>query len=178
MFERTRYRIGLAATAFSYGRKEDNVQVFTKAVSHSKKALVIVPSSDVNQLDMQDFLRQFLSKFRLRSLVILAPMNSISKIHFGSATFITYNEREINRFFLPVRMLRRKIKLTQYDICIDLNSTLDLPSAVLCRESRAPIRISFSKPHGERFYNFLFNAGGELGGGKLYDRLLKCMEMF
>jgi ADP-heptose:LPS heptosyltransferase len=80
--------------------------------------------------------------------------------------------------FLPGNDLITRVKKRRYDLTIDLNLDLVLPSAYICKESDARIRVGFARKHADTFYNFQINVDPTLDRKLVYERLVKCLQMF
>jgi hypothetical protein len=91
---------------------------------------------------------------------------------------LTYSGNDINAWFLPRRELLEKMSTRTFDVALDLNVSLSLPGAFLCKASNAPLRVSFAKQDGDQFYNFQVNTKGASGSTHSYRSLLKCLDMF
>jgi len=91
---------------------------------------------------------------------------------------LTYSANDINAWFVPRRKLLQRITTNTFDVALDLNIGLSLPSAFLCKASNAPLRVSFAKRRGDQFYNFQFQSKGTAGKAHTYRSFLKCLDMF
>jgi len=91
---------------------------------------------------------------------------------------MVYSSDDINPWFVPRRDLLRKMETNSFDVALDLNVRLSLPSAFLCKASNAPLRVSFAKHGGDQFYNFQVRAKGASVNSQSYRSLLKCLDMF
>lgn len=86
-------------------------------------------------------------------------------------------DEEVTRLFHPSAAVLKSIRSRPYDIAIDLNLDFLLPSGYICRASNARVRVGFTRPGADLFYNFQVKGNGS-NGTALYDRLAACLKMF
>ncbi len=179
MFEKLRYKIGLGYARFHFRKLHDPVVRFTESVERARKALVILPETVTDSESLQSVLKYLGRRFGSGSLLIVSREDLSSSLKSGIAgKTITYAPQEINRWYIPRGGLLRKLKSSTFDIALDLNVNLALPSAFLCRESNAPLRVGFGKPNGDHFYNFVVQTRVTTNAPAAYKNLLKCLDMF
>jgi ADP-heptose:LPS heptosyltransferase len=179
MFERPRRALGLQLTRFRLRHTTETVISFTNSFTSAERVLVILPFgldpalpgapvfemlsrrfSDVNITLVADEARTSLARFMPRSaLVRVAPV-------------------DLTSLFLPRRELLTRITQRPYDVAIDLNLDLVLPSAYICRESNARVRVGVARDRADLFYNFQIQPNALLGRQRLYERLVTCLQMF
>jgi len=179
MFETTRLKVGLKYARFHFRKRRDPVVRFTEAVDRAKKALVLFPETVADSESMQTVLKYLGRRFGAGSVMVIAREDLAMTLrnNFNGKT-ITYSPQEINRWYVPRRELLRKMKSSTFDIALDLNVNLALPSAFICRESNAPLRVGFAKPNGDHFYNFVVQTRMTTNTPVAYKNLLKCLDMF
>lgn len=179
MFEGLRFSVGLKYARFHFRKKRDTVVRFTEAVERSQKALVLFPETAMDSESMSSVMKYVNRRFGAGSVTIVAREELAHTLHttFSGKT-ITYSPGEVNRWYLPRGQLLRKMKSSTFDIALDLNVNLALPSAFICRESNAPLRVGFAKPDGDHFYNFVIQTRMTTNTPVAYKSLLKCLDMF
>lgn len=178
MLASARLSLGLTLSRLRFMRMKEAGQQFTAVITRARRALILLPQEMNDPTPVQMFLRQFSSRFKIRKLVVVTNSQRLASFPIGSFNFVAYSDGDISKLYLPKGALRRKLDGSFFDIAVDLNKTLFLPAAFLCKYSRAPIRIGFTKPHGDRFYNFQFTLSADAKPGGEYDRLFKCLDMF
>jgi hypothetical protein len=179
MLDGLRFNLGLRYARFHFRKRPDPVVRFTEAVERSRKALVILPEAITDTESMQTVMKYLGRRFGMGSVVVLAREDFATALHpTVNAKTITYTPREINRWFIPRGELLRKMKSSTFDMALDLNVNLALPSAYICRESNAPLRVGFAKPSGDHFYNFQVQTRMTTNTPVAYKNLLKCLDMF
>jgi ADP-heptose:LPS heptosyltransferase len=179
MFELSRLKMGLWYTRFHFRKQQDPVVRFTEAVGRARKALVILPESMTDMESLQSVMKYLNRRFGAGSVMVLAREEFATSVRANfSAKTITYHPKEISRWYIPTDGLLRKMKSSTFDIALDLNVTLALPSAFMCRESNAPLRVGFAKPNADQFYNFQVQTRMTTNTPVAFKNLLKCLDMF
>ncbi len=152
---------------------------FTDALTRAHRALVIFPELPDENESVLALLRFLQRKFSSDSLTVLLRDEQLSAIPPSpKMKTLAYSSRDINPWFLPRRKLVAKMKKNAFDVAVDLNIGLSLPGAFLCKASNAPLRVSFVKPGGDRFYNFQIKTTGSTNKTISYRNFLRCLDMF
>lgn len=162
-----------------FRRHRDAVVRFTDAITDARRALVILPETARDIAAVQWAMRYLADRFAGGSMVVmvrseLSPWVKNDKRY----QLVTYRDEDVNLWYMPRRQLRRKLKTSTFDVALDLNLGFDLTGAYLCRESRAPLRIGFSKTHADRFYNFQIQTKATTSLTLAYRSYIRCLEMF
>jgi hypothetical protein len=152
---------------------------FTDALTRARRALVIFPESSLDGESTSMLFRHLIRKFSSEGIMVLIRDDQIfSMASTPPLKTLTYSAHDINTWFVPRRELLQRIKINTFDVALDLNIGLSLPSAFLCKASNAPLRVSFAKHGGDQFYNFQFQSKGTAGSTHTYRSFLKCLDMF
>ena len=179
MLEGLRFSFGLTFARLHFRKKQDTVVRFTEAVERSQKALVLFPETATDSESMSSVMKYLSRRFGSGSVTIVAREELAQGLYGNfSGKTITYTPGEVNSWFIPRGQLLRKMKSSTFDIALDLNVNLALPSAYLCRESNAPLRVGFAKPGGDQFYNFVVQTRMTTNTPVAYKNLLRCLDMF
>jgi hypothetical protein len=179
MFEELRFKVGLAYAKIHFRHYHDRMMNFTDVLSKSRRALVIFPESPLDRESVSVLLKYLLGRFSTDNIVVLIRDDQLFSISTAPAVkTITYKVEEINRWFIPRKEALRHIATGTFDVALDLNVDIKLPGAFFCKASNAPLRISFAKAHGDRFYNFQVQAKLPENTTFPYKSLLKCLDMF
>ena len=96
----------------------------------------------------------------------------------GRYHILSYQQKDISTWYVPRQELLGRVKRSTFDVAFDLNVAFVLSSAFLCRESKAPLRVSFSKTYADEFYNFQVNTTASNSLAVAFRNLVRCMEMF
>jgi hypothetical protein len=179
MFEQLRYRVGLAYSRFHFRSKASQVIRWTGAFSSARRALLLLPEAPQDSATVQSVLEFFGKEFTPSNLLIVGTVDVASRLKFDRrAQVVTFAPVDMNTWFLPRSELTQKTKKSTFDVAIDLNLELALPSAFLCRESGAAMRVGFKKDHADTFYNFLVQPQAPKNTANAYKSLTDCLRMF
>lgn len=180
MFTGLRLRIGLTYSKFHFRKVGDPVIRFTEAVSRAQRALVVLPEGTRDITSVQWIVRNLAERFAGGSVTVLARNEQASwlKIENGNVVVLPYSQDDISTWFVPRRELIGKVKRSTFDIAFDLNVTFTLVGAFLCRESKAPLRVSFAKSFADEFFNFQVQTRSPGSLAVAYRNLVRCLEMF
>lgn len=179
MLVQFRKNVGLWYARLHFGRRNDQIMQFTKALSRARRALVCIPESATDQHIIDEVFEFLTRKFSLDNVLIVSSeqcSETLPKQH--GFTLLTYSEQDVNKWFLPRSELLRKVKKGTFDVALDLNRDFALTSAFLCRESQAPLRVSFTKMHADHFYNFQVQTREQTTTALAYKNFLDCLRMF
>jgi hypothetical protein len=141
--------------------------------------LVILPEEQPDKSSLRSFLQQF-NYYAAKKFISIIMRKELGDdlIKGINALFIQYSDDDINNFYLPKKSLCKKLKTNTYDLVVDLNLKFSLTSAVLCKESNAPVRVCLSKERGNEFFNFLLNPKDPTNNNATYSFLMNCLLMF
>jgi len=179
MFRKLRMSVGLLYARMVFRKKKDPVVRFTNAVSRAQRALVVLPSIVRDASAVQWVLRYLADRFRDGNLVVIGREEVAAALEKRDVNnVVEYNQKDLNAWFVPRPRLRQNLKKTTFDVAIDLNTEFELAGAFLCRESNAPLRVSFAKDHADRFFNFQVQTKSAASVTLAYRNLIRCLEMF
>ena len=164
---------------FRFRRKAEPAVRFTDALSRSHRALVIFPETGLDWESTQSVLKYLTRRFASGSLHLLIHEDFVKTLASSSMVkTLTYSHEDINAWFIPRASLLRKLKTSTFDVVFDLNMTLALPSAFICRDTNALLRVSFAKESGDEFYNLQVRTTNSSNLPNAYRTLMKCLDMF
>lgn len=179
MFDGLRTSVGMMKARLEFRREKDHVIRFTEAISSARHALVIMPLNPANLLPTVTVFEMLKKRFREEHLTVITGDHRLEVMRLLPRTqFMHLLETEISMFHLPTRDVIERIRKKQYDLAIDLNLDLVLPSGYICKASGARIRVGFVRKYAELFYNLLIQPDPTLGTKLIYDRLVQCLERF
>ena len=179
MFDALRKKLGYLYTKIYFKHERDAITDFTRAMSDARVALVFLPD---NEKDLQ-FARLLLpplqKKFRGNRLSLVLPEHVKDPMRdVFLCEIIRVHEQDLNPLFLPKEPLRRRIREKSYDVAVDLNIQLHLPSAFLCKVSRSQVRMGIAKQYADTFYNFQLRTDTTASAKTIYEHLSNCIAMF
>ncbi len=177
--ESVRRTIGMGVTRFRFRKHQTEMITFTRSLANAQRALLIMPMHRAEPLPVVTIIDLLRRRFPERGLTVVTWGPSLELMQMlPHSQFIRILETEISPFYLPRRETLQRIENTAYDVAIDLNLDLVLPSGYICRESNARIRIGFAGKRSDLFYNFQIRSNPSTGRREVYDRLATCLEMF
>jgi ADP-heptose:LPS heptosyltransferase len=179
MLDTMRGVIGLQVSRFRFRRFEDPVMSFTEAVTTARRAMLIMPLKKREFLPTVMVVDFFKQRFREENITIVSDDHGREAVRMlARSHFIHILKDEVSPFFLPRRTLLRRVLERQCDLVVDLNLDFLLPSAYICRESNARVRIGFDRRRADLFYNFLIQPDQRLERKHLYDRMASFLQRF
>lgn len=177
--ESVRRSIGMGVTRFRFRKQANEIITFTRSLSNAQRALLIMPMHRAEPLPVVTVIDLLKRRFPERGLTVITWGPSLELMQMlPHSQFIRILETEITPFYLPRRETMRRIETAAYDVAIDLNLDLVLPSGYICRETNARVRIGFAGKRSDLFYNFQIRSDPSTRRHDLYDRLAACLEMF
>lgn len=177
MLNALRRSLGYRLARWHFRKQQNDVISFTDAVSSGQSVLLILPL--IPQKGSTGPLLEWLhTRYGDRKLTVVAsaPDNSAAAL-FPRSEVIRVPDEEVTRLFHPSAAVLKSVRSRPYDIAIDLNLDFLLPSGYICRASNARVRVGFTRPGADLFYNFQVKGNGS-NGTPLYDRLVACLKMF
>jgi ADP-heptose:LPS heptosyltransferase len=179
MFESLRSSIGLLIARIQFRRSRDTVISFTKSVSTAEHALVILPFGERGPQPDAAVFAALRRRFADENITVIGDERGAALAeHFPRSRFVRVTRTDLSGFFLPRGTILQHIAGRRYDLAIDLNLDLVLPSAYICRKSDARVRVGLERGKADRFYNLLIHPDPALGTQRLYERMMACLEMF
>jgi len=179
MLESLRRSIGLQFARFHFRRFPETVISFTDAISEAHDALLIMPLGNMQLLPTVIVIDVLKKRFREENITIVTGDGGHEVMRLlPHSPVVRILPTEITSFFLPRKDLVQRVNRRTYDVAIDLNLDLLLPSAYICKESRARVRVGFAGKQADTFYNLQIKQDPALSKQLVFDRLAKCLEMF
>lgn len=179
MFTRLRTTVGLTYARFRLRKHRDRAIRFTGALERSHRILIIFPATQIDNSSASFIVRYFLQRFTHDQTVVLIRDDLLFNLAPAPPVkVLTYTSNDISRYYIPRKRLLSRLLLNTFDVVIDLNMNLHLPSAYVCKISEAPLRIGFVKPYSDHFYNLQIQVKERSNTASVYRNLLKCLDMF
>ncbi len=179
MLESLRMNIGMWLAGMRFRKAKESVISFASAVSGAQRALVIMPLDRRELLSAMNVIEMLKRKFNEENITVLGDERGVETIRLmPKSHFVQIKEADVNAFYHPRPGFLSLIKDKKFDLAIDLNLDLVLPSAYICRESNATVRVGFKGPSSDTFYNFQIQPDPTQSRKDIYDRAAKCLHMF
>ncbi len=171
--------IGVWLAEKRFRKASDSVISFAHAISASQRALVVMPLDRRELLSAIQIIDLLKAKFSEDHITVVGDERGLETMRLmPKSHFVQIKEADLNTFFHPRAGFLSRLKNMPFDIAIDLNLDLLLPSAYICRESNAKVRIGFKGPRSDSFYNFQIQPDPARSRNNIYDRVAKCLQMF
>ena len=177
MLESLRRSLGVQLSRWHFRRMHNAIISFTGSLSTGGNALLILPLTPTAQSPalVLDLVRRQFPDDRLT--IVAGEHDTGASVLLPRSTILRVSPDNIDWLFRPSREITQRIAAGTYDLAIDLNLDSLLPSAYICRESKARVRIGFARNGADHFYNFQMQYSSARDGA-LYDRLAACLKMF
>ena len=134
MFNTVRKKLGFLYTKIYFKHERDAITDFTRAISNARVALVLLPNDQREFQFARSIVPSLQKKFKGNRLTVVVPeqvKDPMRDVYL--CEIIRVHEHDLNPIFLPKENLRRRIREKNYDVAVDLNIQLHLPSAFLER---------------------------------------------
>jgi hypothetical protein len=179
MLEKFRFTIGMAYARFHFRRKKDHAVNFTDILTRAHRVLVIFPEKEFDADSASTVLRYLLRRFSARGILVLIRNDFLHVLSSAPPVkTLVYTKEDVSRWFIPKTDVITRLASNTFDAAVDLNVSLSLAGAFLCKASNAPLRISFTKPEGDFFYNFQVQLKESSNMVSTLRNFLKCLDMF
>jgi hypothetical protein len=177
MFESTRRSIGYHLARLTFRGKPDQTMSFTGALTAGKRVLLVLPLVPT-QHSTGAVIELVRARYGDDHITVVADAldNGITAL-MPHSEILRISAQQVTRFFHPPAALLQRLNGKSFDIAIDLNLDFLLPSGYICKASGARVRVGFTKPGADLFYNLQVQTGNTRGPG-VYDRLASCLKMF
>jgi hypothetical protein len=179
MLEKFRFTIGMVYARFHFRRKKDHAVNFTDILTRAHRVLVIFPEKEFDADSASTVLRYLLRRFSARGILVLIRNDFLHVLSSAPPVkTLVYTKEDVSRWFIPKTDVMTRLASNTFDAAVDLNVSLSLAGAFLCKASNAPLRISFTKPEGDFFYNFQVQLKESSNMVSTLRNFLKCLDMF
>ncbi len=179
MFESALAYLGLQFAKFQFRSEVDHVQSFSEFMQKARNVLIMLPTGYEEAGLAGDALRAFRDRFKhLQLTVIHNSTRATSLSEFQRCEVIRLDPGDLNKFCLPTRALTQRVFQKEYDVAMDLNLDFVLHTAYICRASHAKVRVGFSHPASEMFFNVQIGIDRQATPQAIYKKFAACLAMF
>lgn len=138
-----------------------------------------MPLTEEDLLPTLKVIEMLKSQFREEDITIVTGGRGIEVVRLlPRGQFVHLLKTQVSYFYLPRADFINSLRQKRYDLAIDLNLDLVLPSGYICKVSGANVRVGFNQKHADVFYNFQIKTDPTLGRKLIYDRLVQCLQKF
>jgi len=179
MFESTLGWMGLQFARFQFRNDIERVQDLTKFFSGARNVLITLPVGYEEAIIASNALREFRNRLNhLHLTVVSSGTRATSLIDYQRCEVIRIDPLDINKFSLPTRSLLQRIESREYDTAVDLNLDFVLYTAYICKASGAKVRVGFTHPASDVFFNVQVNLKTPGTPQAIYNQFAACLAMF
>jgi hypothetical protein len=171
--------IGLQIARYQFRKEHDSVQPLTNFFSSARNVLIVLPVGYEEANLASEALESQRNKMSdVHIVVVHSSTRHTSLAVFPKSEVIRLDPPDIDRFSLPRPPVIARLPKCQYDVAMDLNLDFVLHSAYICRASHARVRVGFSHPNADLFYNVRLQFNESRTPQAMYDKFVKCLSMF
>lgn len=179
MLEGMRHSLGIRVGRWVFRKSRDEVISFTSAVSSARRVLLVMPLTSRDSLPTLKVIEMLKSQFQEENITVVTGNRAIEVVRLlPRGQFLHLLKSQVSYFYLPRPDFISSLRQKRYDLAIDLNLDLVLPSGYICKASGANVRVGFKQKHADIFYNFQIKPDPTLGRKLIYDRLVQCLQRF
>src|ERR1041384_1565767 len=179
MFEEAFAFMGLQIARLQFRTDLEVVQVMSDFLHDAKNVLITLPTGYDNSIIAGTALKAHRDRLaHLHLTIVHNSTRSTPLSEFKGSEVVRIDPSDINRFSLPRRNLLKRIMTRPFDVAIDLNVDFVLHTAYICKVSRARVRVGFTHPAADIFYNVQVNLSAQKSPQALYDKFAACLTMF
>ncbi|MDI6766290.1 MAG: hypothetical protein QME52_05650 [Bacteroidota bacterium] len=179
MFENILGYLGLQFAKFQFRSSIDHVQSMTEFFRNARNMLITLPIGYEEAIIAGNALRNY--RERMKTIHLTVVHNSTRETalaNFPKCEVVRLDPTDINKFSLPIKSVLERIFTCDYDVAIDLNLDFVLHTAYICKASGAKVRVGFSSPDSDIFFNVHLNLNKQRTPQALYDKFTECLAMF
>jgi ADP-heptose:LPS heptosyltransferase len=179
MLNAIRRGIGLSLSRWRFRKAEGSQTSFTRFFSEAHTVLIVLPLWVEDAASPHQLLHTLTEHIKEENLTIVTGTQETYLAHLvPRSKIVRIHENELTTFHLPRPAVMSAITERKYDIAIDLNLDFLLPSAYICRDSNARIRVGFARKDADAFFNMQIERNPGLDKKSQYDRLAEYLKMF
>ena len=171
--------MGVQLARWHFRKSTDEVLSFTTAISSAQRVLLIMPLMTEDLSPTLQVIEMMKSQFKGENITVVTGDRGVEAVRLlPRSQFIHLLRPQVSLFFLPRVDFINNLTQKRYDLAIDLNLDLVLPSGYICKVSGAKVRVGFTHSHADIFYNFQVKPDPTLGRKLIYNRLVHCLRKF
>lgn len=172
-------KMGVRLARRKFRKTREPVISFARAVTGAQRALVVMPLDRRELLSAINMIDMLKRTFNEENITVIGDERGLETIRLmPKSHFVQIREADIDPLYHPRREFLARIGDKKFDVAIDLNLDLVLPSAYICRASNATVRIGFTGPSSDSFFNFQIQPDPRQSRKDIYDRAANCLHMF
>ena len=177
MLESFRRYLGMHLARYRFRTVRDPVLSFRGALTAARSALVVLPFDRDQAPALQELTDALKKRFAQDRITIIAAEHQLDIGRLLPRSHVLrIPSRDLTPLFLCRKDVISAVTAQQYDLAIDLNLDFVMPSAYICRVSGARVRIGYSRPGADYFFNFIIKRQPGIGREGAYHRLAEFLR--
>ena len=179
MFEGALAYLGLQFAKFQFRNDFDQPQALTDFFRGAQNVLITMPVGYEDAIIAGNALRNFRERMSKIHLTVLHNSTRETALaNFPKCEVVRLDPTDINKFSLPTKAVLQRVFTKEFDVAVDLNLDFVLHTAYICKASRAKVRVGFSGPVSDVFYNIILNLNKQRTPQALFEKFAECLSMF
>jgi ADP-heptose:LPS heptosyltransferase len=171
--------LGDRLARFAFRSTQDAVIAFTDSVTSARSVLVIMPLDQGITPPGQPVLEYLERTYAQENVTLITHEADLALTRrLPRSTVIRMTASDITPVLLVRKEFLERVMVKPFDLALDLNLDFLLPSAYICKASKARVRVGFVRERSEGYYNFTVNANPSLRRDEVYGRLTRYLQMF
>lgn len=176
MFEELKRKIAHYLLRKKHIRKFEESIEFKSIIKDAKEILLIMPENDSDFKDSLESVKYFQHNKKNISIFIEEAKQSTFQLTHN-VKLVSYLQVQITRFFLPDKMLLKRLHDKKFDVVIDLNLKENTFFSCVANVVNSKIRVGFRKNRSEEYYNILYESRQD-EPVLAYKNLIEHLSMF
>jgi len=137
-------------------RHEDQVVHVNRILDDAQSIMVCFPDGFEDGVGAYKVLPHIRERFAQGKITVFVTRINLEKVRKSPHidNFISLSDKDFNSLSLPTSDLVNRVRWMGFDVAIDLNRQFHLPTAFLCYQSGATLRIGLRSRDIAPFFNF------------------------
>lgn len=154
-----------------FKHKPESVSIFDQ-IKNASKICVFAPAEQLEFDAAKPILAKLGNIFpNGKGLLVLKQDLKSNGVSSGNYETVILEEQKRSIFGMPDKAIKQKLKNANYDVILDLSVNFNFDNLSLGWHINTPLRISFSHPKREPFYNFIIRQGQETSNEHAFKSL-------
>ena len=154
-----------------FKHKHESVSIFDQ-IKNASKICVFAPADQEQLNSAKPILSKLCEIFpNGKGFLIIQQDLQTKGLSLANYEFVLLEEQKRSLFGMPDKSVKNKLKNSNYDVVLDLSVDYNFDNLSLGWNVNSPLRISFSHPKREKFYNFIIRQGQETSNEHAFKSL-------
>ena len=154
-----------------FKHKPELVSIFDQ-IKNASKICVFTPTDQEEFESSKPILSRLDAIFpNGKNIFIIRPELQTKGISLSNYESVLIDEEKRSLFGMPDKNIKNKLNKIDYDVVLDLSVNFNFDNLSLGWHTNSPLKISFSHPKREKFYNFIIRQGEETSNEHAFNSL-------